>query len=64
MKIVANIITNLFELAGMLFLLAVVSGVLLSIDIMGPSLEWINNNVGTVAGLGFVYLLYKSESDT
>lgn len=63
MRVLANIITNLFELAGMLFLLAVVTSILLGVDLMGPTLNWINNNVGTVAGLGFVYLLYKSESD-
>lgn len=63
MRVLANIITNLFELVGMLFLLAVVTSILLGVDLMGPTLNWINNNVGTVAGLGFVYLLYKSESD-
>jgi len=63
MKTLANIVTNLFELAGMLFLLAVVSGVLLDADIIGPVLDYINNNILICVGLGVVYIMYKSESD-
>jgi hypothetical protein len=64
MKTVANIITNLFELAGMLFILAVVTSVLLSIDIMGPTLDWINSNLVVALGIVITYILYKSESTT
>tara|TARA_B100001094_G_scaffold325974_1_gene381287 strand:- start:1055 stop:1249 length:195 start_codon:yes stop_codon:yes gene_type:complete len=64
MKTVANIITNLFELAGMLFVLAVVTSVLLSIDIMGPTLDWINSNLVVALGIVITYILYKSESTT
>jgi len=64
MKTVANIITNLFELAGMLFVLAIVTGVLLSIDIMGPTLDWINSNLVVALGIVITYILYKSESTT
>lgn len=63
MKIVANIITNLFELAGMLFVLAMVTGILLSIDIMGPTLDWINGNLVVALGIVITYILYKSESN-
>jgi len=62
MKVLANIITNLFELAGALFFLVLVTGVLLSIDIMGPTLEWITGNMPIVLGIGITYILYKSES--
>ena len=64
MKTVANIITNLFELAGMLFVLAVVTSVLLSIDIMCPTLDWINSNLVVALGIVITYILYKSESTT
>ena len=64
MKTVANIITNLFELAGMLFILAVVTSVLLSIDIMGPTLDWINSNLVVALGIVITDILYKSESTT
>lgn len=64
MKTVATIITNLFELAGMLFVLAIVTGVLLSIDIMGPTLDWINGNLIVALGMVITYILYKSESTT
>lgn len=64
MKTVATIITNLFELAGMLFLLAIATGVLLSIDIMGPTLDWINGNLIVALGMVITYILYKSESTT
>lgn len=63
MKTVANIITNLFELAGLLFVLAVVTSVLLSIDIMGPTLDWINSNLVVALGIVITYILYKSESN-
>ncbi len=64
MKTVATIITNLFELAGMLFVLSLVTGVLLSIDIMGPTLDWINGNLIVALGIVITYILYKSESTT
>ena len=63
MKTVATIITNLFELVGMLFVLAIVTSIVLSIDIMGPTLDWINGNLVVALGIVITYILYKSESN-
>jgi hypothetical protein len=63
MQTIANIITNLFELAGGLFLLALVTSILLSIDILGPTLDWINGNLTIALGIVITYILYKSESN-
>jgi hypothetical protein len=52
MKTVANLITNLFELAGGLFVLAVVTSILIgSIDIVGPTISWIETNMILALGI-------------
>jgi len=63
MKTVANLITNLFELAGGLFVLVVVTSILIgSIDIVGPTISWIETNMILALGIALTYILYKSES--
>jgi hypothetical protein len=64
MRTVANLITNLFELTGGLFVLAVVTSVLVSsIDVVGPTIYWIETNMILALGIALTYILYKSESD-
>ena len=63
MKTVAQTITNLFELAGALFLLVLATSVLLGFDALGPVLNYINAEPLITVGLGITYLLYKSEAE-
>ncbi|SVD53215.1 uncharacterized protein METZ01_LOCUS406069 [marine metagenome] len=61
MKTVALTITNLFELAGALFLLVLATSVLLGFDVLSPVLNYINAEPLITVGLALTYILYKSE---
>ena len=63
MKTVAFTITNLFELAGALFLFVLTTSVLLGFDVLSPVLNYINAEPLITVGLLITYILYKSEAE-
>ena len=63
MKTVAQTITNLFELAGALFLLVLATSVLLGFDALGPVLNYINAEPLIAVGLGITYLLANGKKE-
>lgn len=63
MKTVSLFIHKSLEIFVQILALLIIASVVFPFDILPQILNYINTNPLTVLGLGFVYILYKTEYD-